>query len=292
MREANKSAVIGAVPEGTSDARTSAQAVREMFTSIAPRYDLLNHVLSFNVDRLWWRRTARTFAHILRKPDARVLDLCCGTGDMTFALRQQAASASASLQILGADFSHAMLQRALVKSAGMNASNGAQPHIPQPLTSQPQTPQSQTPQSQTPQPRTLQPGAPQWVEADALTLPLRDNHLDLITSAFGFRNLADYDAGLREIVRVLRTGGECGILDFSEPQGLVGTAYRLYFKHILPRVGTMISGVRGPYAYLPASVERFPQPDEMLARMRAAGLREVSWTPYTFGIAGLYRGTK
>ena len=282
MREANKSAVIGAVPEGTSDARTSAQAVREMFTSIAPRYDLLNHVLSFNVDRLWWRRTARTFAHILRKPDARVLDLCCGTGDMTFALRRQAASASASLQILGADFSHAMLQRALLKSAGMNASNGAQRHTSQP----------QTPQSQTPQPRTLQSSAPQWVEADALTLPLPDNHFDLITSAFGFRNLADYDAGLREIVRVLRTGGECGILDFSEPQGLVGTAYRLYFKHILPRVGTMISGVRGPYAYLPASVERFPQPDEMLARMRAAGLREVSWTPYTFGIAGLYRGTK
>jgi demethylmenaquinone methyltransferase / 2-methoxy-6-polyprenyl-1,4-benzoquinol methylase len=270
MRETDKSAVVGAVPEGTSDARTSAQAVREMFTSIAPRYDLLNHLLSFSVDRVWWRRTARTFAHILRKPDARVLDLCCGTGDMTFALRRQAGSASP--QILGAEFSPAMLQRALLKSAGMNASNGAQRHIPQLHTSQPNT--------------------PQWVEADALTLPLPDNHFDLITSAFGFRNLADYDAGLREIARVLRTGGECGILDFSEPQGLMGSAYRLYFRHILPRVGTMISGVRGPYAYLPASVERFPQPDEMLARMRAAGFREVSWTPYALSIAGLYRGTK
>jgi demethylmenaquinone methyltransferase/2-methoxy-6-polyprenyl-1,4-benzoquinol methylase len=113
-----------------------------------------------------------------------------------------------------------------------------------------------------------------------------------VTSAFGFRNLADYDAGLREIARVLQTGGECGILDFSEPKGLMGHLYRIYFKQVLPRVGTMVSGVRGPYAYLPNSVERFPEPQEMLDRMRRAGFREASWTPYTFGIAGLYRGRK
>ena len=94
--------VIGAAPEGASDARSAATAVREMFTSIAPRYDLLNHVLSCNVDRLWWRRTARTFAHILALPDARVLDLCCGTGDMTFALRKQ--SGKSNSQLWGADF--------------------------------------------------------------------------------------------------------------------------------------------------------------------------------------------
>ena len=220
-----------------------------MFTSIAPRYDLLNHLLSFNIDRLWWRRTARSFASILSRPDARVLDLCCGTGDMAFALRRHAKTPN----ILGADFSHAMLQRASEKSAGTSL---------------------------------------RWIEADALRVPFPDATFDLVTSAFGFRNLADYDAGLREILRVLRPGGQCGILDFSEPGGVTGRLYRLYFKHVLPAVGTLISGVRGPYGYLPASVERFPEPEEMLQRMRGAGFREASWTAYTFGIAGLYRGTK
>ena len=222
-----------------------------MFTSIAPRYDLLNHVLSFNIDRLWWRRTARTLAHILIRPDAQVLDLCCGTGDMAFALRRRMGKSSGA--IFGADFSNAMLQRASAKSEGMSL---------------------------------------RWVGADALCLPFSDSRFDLVTSAFGFRNLADYDAGLREIVRVLKPGGECGILDFGRPEGLLGKLYRIYFKRILPAAGTLISGVRGPYAYLPASVEQFPAPDEMLERMRCAGLRDVSWTPYTFGIAGLFRGTK
>jgi demethylmenaquinone methyltransferase/2-methoxy-6-polyprenyl-1,4-benzoquinol methylase len=131
-----------------------------------------------------------------------------------------------------------------------------------------------------------------WVEVDALHMPFTDKSFDLVTSAFGFRNLADYDAGLREILRVLRPNGEMGILDFGEPKGVVGKFYRFYFKQVLPRVGTMISGVRGPYAYLPASVERFPEPDEMLGRMKQAGFRQVAYTPYTFGIAGLYWGKK
>jgi demethylmenaquinone methyltransferase / 2-methoxy-6-polyprenyl-1,4-benzoquinol methylase len=263
MAEAERPTVIGAAPEGATDAHSAARAVREMFTSIAPRYDLLNHVLSCNVDRLWWRRTARTFAHIFAQPDCRILDLCCGTGDMTFALRKQAGKREGKLgpQILGADFSHAMLQRARSKSLGNNTQTGAS-------------------------------AMPRWIEADALSLPFPEQHFNLVTSAFGFRNLVDYDAGLREIVRVLKTGGECGILDFSEPKGLMGRLYRIYFKQVLPRVGTILSGVRGPYAYLPNSVERFPEPQQMLDRMRAAGFRDASWTPYTFAIAGLYRGKK
>lgn len=243
--------MIGAAPEGTSDSQTAARAVREMFTAIAPRYDLLNHLLSLNVDRMWWRKTATRFAGVLSRPGASVLDLCCGTGDMTQALLRQAGKSSG--RILGADFSHAMLERAREKSVGTGL---------------------------------------RWVEADALRLPFPEEQFDLVTSAFGFRNLADYDAGLREIVRVLRPGAECGILDFGEPQGMVGKVYRIYFKHVLPVVGTMISGVHGPYAYLPSSVERFPAPAEMLERMRAAGFREVSWSPYTLGIAGLYWGRK
>jgi demethylmenaquinone methyltransferase/2-methoxy-6-polyprenyl-1,4-benzoquinol methylase len=246
-----KPAVVGAAPEGATDKQSASRAVREMFTTIAPRYDLLNHVLSFNIDRLWWWRAARTFDAILKRPDARVLDLCCGTGDMTFALFRRAQPNVG--QMIGADFSHTMLERAVAK--GQN-----------------------TPLS--------------WIEADALSLPLPDAHFDLVTSAFGFRNLADYDAGLREIVRVLRPGGECGILDFGEPKGMMGKIYRVYFKSVVPKIGTLISGIKGPYAYLPASVERFPEPQEMLDRMRRAGFREATWIPYTFGIAGLYRGKR
>ncbi len=253
MNEATNQRVIGAAPAGARDRDSAAHAVQAMFTSIAPRYDLLNHVLSFNIDRVWWWRTARAFAAILKRPDASVLDLCCGTGDMTFALRRRAGSGTQ--QILGADFSHAMLQRASAKGKGKHPSL-------------------------------------RWIEADALQLPFPDRHFDLVTSAFGFRNLADYDAGLREIARVLAPGGECGILDFGEPGGLIGQCYRVYFKKVLPKIGTLLSGVQGPYAYLPASVERFPSPDEMQGRMHQAGFREVSWTPYTFGVAGLYRGIK
>ena len=243
--------IIGAAPPGARDEASAADAVREMFTSIAPRYDLLNHVLSMNVDRLWWNRTARAFTEVLRRPDAQVLDLCCGTGDMTFALHRHASKAKP--QIFGADFSHAMLVRAEEKSAGRNI---------------------------------------RWIEADALQLPFASGQFQLVTAAFGFRNLANYDRGLEEIHRVLAPGGEVGILDFGEPKGIIGKVYRLYFRRVLPAIGTMISGVRGPYAYLPASVLRFPPPAEMLERMRSAGFREASWTPYTFGIAGLYRGRK
>lgn len=241
----------GAAPLGANDEKSAAATVREMFTAIAPRYDLLNDLLSFRIEHRWWRRTARAFTPILRRPQAKVLDLCCGTGELTLALRRQAGSQQPS--IVGADFSHAMLERAHRKFSGRNL-------------------------------------AP--IEADALQLPFPDASLDLVVSAFGFRNLANYETGLREMLRVLRAEGECGILEFQEPRGLMGGIYGVYFRQVVPVVGHLISGVRGAYSYLPASVRRFPAAEEMLELMRAAGFREVSWTPYTFGIAGLFRGKK
>jgi demethylmenaquinone methyltransferase/2-methoxy-6-polyprenyl-1,4-benzoquinol methylase len=239
----------GATPAGAADEQSAARAVQRMFDDIAPRYDFLNHTLSVNVDRLWWRRTARTFGHILRRNDSCALDLCAGTGDMSVALRLVGSNA----RIYALDFSHQMLHHGLEKFAS----------------------------------RSIQP-----VEADALHLPLPSNCMDLVISAFGFRNLANYEAGLREIYRVLKPHGEMGILDFSEPGGVFGKLYGFYFRNVLPRIGTLISGVKGPYEYLPASVHKFPAPEQMLKKMESAGFCEVSWTPYTFGIAGLYRGKK
>jgi demethylmenaquinone methyltransferase / 2-methoxy-6-polyprenyl-1,4-benzoquinol methylase len=241
----------GTRPAGTSDEQSSAAAVRQMFDSIAPRYDLLNHVLSCNVDRWWWWRAARRFRAILARPEAAVLDICCGTGDMTLALLRH--RPAAGRPILAADFSHAMLARGVVKFRGRNVVA---------------------------------------MEADALYLPIAGGSLDLVTSAFGFRNLANYEAGLREFHRVLRPGGELGLLDFSEPEGLVGKLYAFYFRRVLPAIGSRLSGNGGAYAYLPSSVHRFPPPPQMLELMRKAGFKQVSWTPYSFGIAGLYHGIK
>jgi demethylmenaquinone methyltransferase/2-methoxy-6-polyprenyl-1,4-benzoquinol methylase len=222
-----------------------------MFDSIAPRYDLLNHVLSANIDRLWWRRAARQFRDVLVRPEAAVLDICCGTGDMTMALMKHRPVGGRA--VIAADFARGMLSRAVPKFSGHNVT---------------------------------------VLEADALHLPLRDQSLDLIVTAFGFRNLANYEAGLREFHRVLKPGGRLGILEFSEPGGLIGKAYAVYFRSVLPAIGRMICGQNGPYNYLPASVGSFPPPTQLLALMRATGYAECAWQPYTFGIAGLYTATR
>ena len=247
---------LGAKPAGTVDEATAAAAVREMFDGIAPRYDLLNHVLSMNIDHWWWWRTARRFRDVLARPDAAVVDVCCGTGDMTLALLNR--RPANSRPVIAADFSHQMLVRGAAKFSGRGANA----------------------------PRAIA------IEADALHLPLADSSVDLITTAFGFRNLANYRAGLEEFHRVLRPGGELGILDFSEPGGLLGKLYAFYFRRILPGVGSRLSGVMGPYAYLPNSVHTFPPPEQMREIMAAGGFEDASWTPYTFGVAGLYRATK
>jgi demethylmenaquinone methyltransferase/2-methoxy-6-polyprenyl-1,4-benzoquinol methylase len=246
----------GAKPMGVEDEATAAQAVRQMFNNIAPRYDLLNHLLSANVDRLWWRAAARRFRTVLADPDAAILDICCGTGDMTMALLKH--RPQGARPILAADFARAMLSRGAHKFAARKAG----------------------------QPTAIA------LEADALHLPLRSESLDLIVTAFGFRNLANYSAGLAESFRVLKPGGQLGILDFSEPGGLVGKAYAVYFRRVLPAIGRVICGKDGPYNYLPTSVGNFPPPNEMVSLMRNCGYSDCVWQPYTFGIAGLYTAAR
>ena len=259
-------AVTGARPVGTADEEGAALAVRQMFDSVAHRYDLLNHLLSANVDRLWWRRAARRFRAVLAQPEAAILDICCGTGDLTMALlklRPQGAR-----PVLAADFARGMLRlgarkfgEQAVRKGGGNARRLEAPYaVP--------------------------------IEADALHLPLHAESLDLIVTAFGFRNLANYEAGLREFHRTLKPGGQLGILEFSEPGGLLGKVYALYFRRVLPAIGRLICGKDGPYKYLPASVGDFPPPPEMLQLMRSSGFVECSWQPYTCGIAGLYTAVR
>jgi demethylmenaquinone methyltransferase/2-methoxy-6-polyprenyl-1,4-benzoquinol methylase len=237
--------------EGAADEQETSRRVREMFSGIAPRYDLLNHLLSGRLDNVWRRRVARRFASILARPESRVLDLCCGTGDLAFALARRGPA-----RITGADFSHAMLALARRKAAARSA--GAKSAI-------------------------------EFVEADALHLPFADATFDLVTTAFGFRNLANYDEGLKEIRRVLRPGGEIGILEFAEPKGKIfGALYRFYFRRILPTLGAAISGNAAAYSYLPRSVGRFPSAEELAAQMAAAGFGDVQFVRWTGGIVTLH----
>lgn len=251
---------LGARPAGAEDEAGAAQAVRLMFDQIAPRYDLLNHVLSASVDRLWWWQTARRFKAILANPDAAVLDVCCGTGHMTMAMLK--GRPRGARPILAADFARGMLSRGEKRFSPAESNHGQR------------------------KPYAVA------IEADALHLPLRSASLDLIVTAFGFRNLANYEAGLKEFNRVLKPGGQLGILDFSEPGGLMGKAYAVYFRHVLPAIGRLVCGKDGPYRYLPTSVGNFPPPAEMLQLMEATGYAECAWRPYTFGIAGLYTGVR
>ena len=243
--------IEGARPAAESSETEAAEHVRELFSSIAPTYDRANHLLSFGLDRRWWRRTAVTFREALTRPDARVLDICCGTGDLTAALLVERPANGEP--VIGLDFSHEMLSLAEQKYAGANV---------------------------------------RWVEGDAMELPFPDNSVDLVTSAFGFRNLRNYSAGLAEIHRVLRRGGSIGILECNQPDGLSGSLYNLYFHGVLPVVGGWISGKRAAYEWLPASVQRFPRPPRMLDLMQEAGFTQCAWDGYFLRAAGLYRGTK
>ena len=239
----------GTTPEGARNEQEAARWVRQMFARVAPRYDLANHLLSFNLDRYWRAHTVKRVEAVLKRPDARVLDLCCGTGDLLLALARRSSGVA-----MGADFCHPMLVAAEKKIAQRNAHAAA-------------------------------------FEADALRLPLRDHSLDLVTMAFGFRNLANYEAGLEEIGRVLRPGGLLAILEFSQPPNPAFAAlYNFYSRRVLPWIGGAISGSREAYAYLPESVRKFPNASDLAGRMHAAGFAEVKFEYLSAGIVALHTG--
>ena len=290
---------LGARPVAEASEADAATHVQAIFDSIAPSYDLLNHLLSMGLDRHWWNRAARTFRGTVAHPNARILDICCGTGDMTAALHR--------LRPKSTPASTCSFCRPTPNSAE-NTKSGARPE-PAEGPSHLEIGASTEPQANTTEahPITGLDFSPQmlhrahqkyahtniqWVEGDAMHLPYPDNSFDLVTSAFGFRNLTNYAAGLREIHRVLRPNGQIGILECNQPDGLSGTLYTLYFRHILPLIGGLISGDRAAYRYLPASVARFPRPPQMLTLLTEAGFTQPAWDGYLLRAAGLYRAIK
>ena len=247
------SSVPGARPEGVRNEAEAAGRVREMFGRIAPRYDLLNHLLSLDFDKAWRRRAARRFGAILGNPSAQVLDLCCGTGDLSLAFRKEA---PVGAEIMGCDFAPEMLARARAKAAAAGA-------------------------------------RVTFVEADALALPFGDRTFGLVSCSFGFRNLTNYERGLAEILRVLKPGGKAAILEFAEPPGKIfGSLYRFYFRRVLPRLGGLISGNASAYAYLPDSVSRFPSPEALQDQFEHVGFKDVDFERWTGGIVALHTATR
>ena len=223
--------------------------VRGMFGRVARRYDLLNHLLSLDIDKYWRARSVRRFRRILQDPQARVVDLCCGTGDLTLALER-----SAGRLVYGSDFCHPMLTAAMEKSRRRGARTAL-------------------------------------FEADALQLPLASHSFDLVTVAFGFRNLASYSGGLAEMKRLLKPGGTVAILEFSQPpNAAVRALSNLYCRRILPAIGGWISGEREAYAYLPESVRKFPNAPELAKDLRSAGFEEVGFQYFTAGMVALHWG--
>jgi demethylmenaquinone methyltransferase / 2-methoxy-6-polyprenyl-1,4-benzoquinol methylase len=214
--------------------------VRTMFDRIAPVYDAMNHVMTAGLDRRWRRLTARAVV----RPGDRVLDACCGTGDLAIAARK------AGGDVTGIDFSERMLERARRKAPGI-----------------------------------------EWVAGDLLALPFGDAAFQAATVGFGIRNVEDLDAALRELARVLEPGGRLGCLEITRPRGVLRPFFRLWFDGLVPLAGRVLPG-GAAYAYLPASVRRFPGPEDLGAAMERAGFADVTWRRLGGGIVALHTAVR
>jgi len=224
--------------------------VKQIFSEIAPRYDLLNHLLSLNIDRRW-RRKAIAALGVERDKAGDYLDLCTGTLDVAQQIAMLPGFVGA---VIGADFAEPMLRAGKAKLNGRKV-------VP--------------------------------VTADALQLPLPAGKLAGAIVAIGIRNVAGLDAALREAFRVLAPGGRFVLLEFSTPRmPLLRVAYQMYFEHVLPFIGGLISGHATAYRYLPRSVANFPVEEELAARMQRAGFSRVRWSSLSFGIAAIHVGER
>jgi demethylmenaquinone methyltransferase/2-methoxy-6-polyprenyl-1,4-benzoquinol methylase len=213
-------------------------AVRRMFDRIAPVYDAMNRTMTAGLDRRWRRLTAEAVV----RPGDRVLDACCGTGDLAVA------AARAGGRVTGLDFSEPMLERARRKAPEL-----------------------------------------EWVRGDLLALPFDDATFDAATVGFGVRNVEDLERAVRELRRVLRPGGRVGVLEITRPQGPLALFYRVWFDGVVPLIGKLLPG-GSAYTYLPASVRRFPGPDELARVMGDAGFADVGFRLLAGGIVALHVG--
>jgi demethylmenaquinone methyltransferase / 2-methoxy-6-polyprenyl-1,4-benzoquinol methylase len=272
----------------------STARIQEMFGEIAGWYDFLNRLLSLGIDRSWRRKTVELVPLI---GDAPILDVCTGTADLALAYWK---ASKGNTAVVGTDFCQPMLAIAQEKCrrAGALARShalcgNAQTDAPRPSGEATQSVEPGVPTQSVGTRSEFQAGIT-LLQADTLRLPFPDDTFQIVSVAFGLRNVADTDAGLREMVRVCQPGGRVAILEFSTPAAWpLGAAYGWYFRHVLPRIGQALARNRqAAYNYLPQSVGRFPQGEALAQRMRAAGLADVRWQAFTFGVATLYVGSK
>jgi demethylmenaquinone methyltransferase/2-methoxy-6-polyprenyl-1,4-benzoquinol methylase len=215
-------------------------AVRGMFDRIAPVYDAMNRVMTAGLDQRWRKLAASEVVW----PGDRVLDACCGTGDLAVEAERRGG------RVVGLDFSERMLERARRKS-----------------------------------------GAIEWVQGDALALPFPDGDFDAATVGFGVRNLADLEGGLEELARVLRPGGKLAVLEITRPRGILKPFFRLWFDVLVPLAGHVLPGGQA-YTYLPASVRRFPGPDDLSALLAGAGFEGVRYRLLGGGSVALHMAVR